>query len=76
MPGGETIEWPHPKGNRHPFCYPNSVGLRFEAAHVRECLQKGLKESPVVPWKETILLAEIMEDVRKQVGVIYPQDRK
>ena len=57
-----------------PFNYTNSSGLRFEAQHVRECLQKGLTESPVMSLDETLLLAELMEDVRKQVGVDYPQD--
>jgi dihydrodiol dehydrogenase / D-xylose 1-dehydrogenase (NADP) len=48
--------------------------LRYEAQNVRECLKKGLTESPVISLDETLLLAELMEDVRKQVGVDYPQD--
>ncbi len=41
---------------------------------MRECLQKGLKESPLVPLDQTLLAAELMEDMRKQVGVHYQQD--
>ncbi len=46
-------------------CFPFSQA--FEAEHVRECLEKGLKESPVVPLEESLLAAEVMEDMRKQV---------
>ena len=56
------------------FNFHNSAGLRFEAQHVRECLLKGLKESPVMSLEHTLTAAEIMEEVRKQVGVKYPQD--
>jgi len=68
-----TIDYEYPEA-KIPFNYTNSVGLRYEAQHVRECLKKGLKESPVVSLDETLLLAELMESVRKQVGVDYPQD--
>ncbi len=46
-------------------CFPSSQA--FEAEHVRECLEKGLRESPVVPLEESLLAAEVMEDMRKQV---------
>ena len=68
-----TLEYPLPEA-KIPFNYTNSAGLRYEAQHLRECLQKGLVESPVISLDETLLLAELMEDVRKQVGVDYPQD--
>lgn len=57
-----------------PFNLLNSGQLAHEAQHVRECLQKGLTESPKLTHAETILVAEIMEEIRKQVGVHYPQD--
>lgn len=65
--------FPYPEA-KQPFNFTNSIGLRYEAQHVRECLEKGLTESPVIPLDETLLLAELMEEVRKQVGVDYPQD--
>ncbi len=65
--------FPYPEA-KQPFNFNNSIGLRYEAQHVRECLEKGLTESPVIPLDETLLLAELMEEVRKQVGVDYPQD--
>ena len=73
LKNGEIIEFPLPEG-RHDFNFCNSAGLGYEAQHVRECLLKGLTESPAVSHNETLTIAELMEEVRKQVGVIYDQD--
>ncbi len=78
---GEKIETPE---GTHEFEAPkvkfdlnfwNSGFLVYEADHVRECVAKGLTESPVMPLKDSLLLAEIMESTRKQVGVEYPEDK-
>uniref|UniRef100_A0A8C5WKC6 Trans-1,2-dihydrobenzene-1,2-diol dehydrogenase n=1 Tax=Leptobrachium leishanense TaxID=445787 RepID=A0A8C5WKC6_9ANUR len=55
--------------------FTNSMGLSYEAEHVRQCLRKGLKESPYMTWADSELLAGIMEEVRKQLGVTFPQDK-
>ncbi|XP_003226235.1 trans-1,2-dihydrobenzene-1,2-diol dehydrogenase [Anolis carolinensis] len=55
--------------------FTNSTGLRYEAEHVRQCLRKGLKESPVLTHKDSLLISSILDEVRKQVGVSYPQDK-
>ncbi|XP_063293185.1 trans-1,2-dihydrobenzene-1,2-diol dehydrogenase-like [Pelobates fuscus] len=55
--------------------FTNSTGLSYEAEHVRQCLLKGLKQSPLMTWADSELLASIMEDVRTQLGVTFPQDR-
>ncbi|XP_061526990.1 trans-1,2-dihydrobenzene-1,2-diol dehydrogenase-like [Phycodurus eques] len=52
----------------------SSARLSYEAEDVRQCLLKGLKESPRMPLADSILLTEIMEKIRKQVGVIFSQD--
>merc|ERR1719232_1318408 len=69
---GKIVEFPLPEGP-HEFNFWNSAGLGFEAQHVRECLLKGLKESPAVTHAETLTIAELMENIRKQIGVVYPQ---
>ena len=74
LKNGEMVEFPLPETSRHPFNFLNSAGLGYEAQHVRECLLKGLKESPAVSHTETLTIAELMEEVRKQVGVVYDQD--
>ncbi|XP_076366843.1 trans-1,2-dihydrobenzene-1,2-diol dehydrogenase-like isoform X2 [Tachypleus tridentatus] len=52
----------------------NSSGLRYEADCVRECLQKGLLECPKMSHADSELLATLMEEIRKQLGVTYPSD--
>uniref|UniRef100_A0A096M859 Trans-1,2-dihydrobenzene-1,2-diol dehydrogenase n=1 Tax=Poecilia formosa TaxID=48698 RepID=A0A096M859_POEFO len=57
-----------------PLNFTNSTGKRFEAGEVRQCLLKGLKESPVMPHADSLLLAEMEDEIRRQVGVVYSQD--
>jgi len=68
-----TEEFNLPKVQK-PVNYPNSEGLAYEAEEVRRCINKGLLESPLMPLDETLLIAEIVESIRKQIGVVYPQD--
>ncbi|XP_042892102.1 trans-1,2-dihydrobenzene-1,2-diol dehydrogenase-like [Penaeus japonicus] len=56
------------------FNFTHGQGMMYEAAEVRRCLHEGLLESPHIKLDETLILSEIMESVRKQVGVTYPQD--
>ena len=70
---GSLMEFPLPSG-KHEFNFLNSAGLAYEAMHVRECLVQGLKESPKLPHQETLLIAELLETIRKEVGVSYQQD--
>ncbi|XP_055469614.1 trans-1,2-dihydrobenzene-1,2-diol dehydrogenase [Psammomys obesus] len=71
---GERKEFPPPVfGEGYNFL--KGPCMSYEANHVRECLRKGLKESPVVPLAESELFAEILEEVRKILGVTFPQDK-
>uniref|UniRef100_A0A8C6FGV9 Trans-1,2-dihydrobenzene-1,2-diol dehydrogenase n=1 Tax=Moschus moschiferus TaxID=68415 RepID=A0A8C6FGV9_MOSMO len=38
--------------------------------------ETGLKESPVIPLVESELLADILEEVRKAIGITFPQDKR
>ncbi|KAM9860934.1 trans-1,2-dihydrobenzene-1,2-diol dehydrogenase [Aulostomus maculatus] len=70
---GKETEYPVPEpGLRLNFL--NSTGMRYEAEEVRQCLLKGLKESAVVSHADSLLLAEVEDEVRRQVGVVYSQD--
>ncbi|XP_043755688.1 trans-1,2-dihydrobenzene-1,2-diol dehydrogenase isoform X2 [Cervus elaphus] len=72
---GEHKEFPLPPAPGKEFNFTNGMGMSYEAKHVRECLQKGLKESPVIPLVESELLADILEEVRKAIGITFPQDK-
>jgi predicted dehydrogenase len=47
-------------------------GLGTEAQEVQRCLAAGLTESPMVPHAQTLTLMRQMDDLRAQIGVVYP----
>ncbi|XP_061567223.1 dihydrodiol dehydrogenase, tandem duplicate 1 [Cololabis saira] len=70
---GKKAEYPLPEPCL-PLNFTNSTGLRYEAEEVRRCLLGGLKESPRMPLADSVLLTELMDEIRKQVGVVFGQD--
>ncbi|XP_060778828.1 trans-1,2-dihydrobenzene-1,2-diol dehydrogenase-like [Neoarius graeffei] len=70
---GKETHYPVPEPYL-PLNFKNSTGLRYEAEEVSQCLFKGLKESPWMSHSDSALLAEIMDECRRQVGVVYSQD--
>jgi predicted dehydrogenase len=55
-------------------CGWEGEGLRFEVDEVNRCLAAGLRQSPRMPASETMLLQEILDEIRRQVGVAYPDE--
>ncbi|XP_029978845.1 trans-1,2-dihydrobenzene-1,2-diol dehydrogenase [Sphaeramia orbicularis] len=70
---GKETEYPVPEPYL-PLNFINSTGMRYEAEEVRQCLLKGLKESSIMSHADSLLLAEVEDEIRRQVGVVYPQD--
>ncbi|KAG1669718.1 Trans-1,2-dihydrobenzene-1,2-diol dehydrogenase [Nymphon striatum] len=54
----------------------NSSGMQYQAEEVRQCLLKGLKESPVITNSESKLILTIMDQIRSEVGIVYPADNQ
>lgn len=52
----------------------NSAGLSYEAEIVRQCIQKGDLECPLLPHSESIAIMAIMDEVRRQLGVKFDAD--
>ncbi len=62
---GTTETWARPfEGN----------GYQFEVAHVMDCLREGRTESPVMPLDESHALLRMMDALRDEWGVTYPQE--
>ncbi|KAK5873677.1 hypothetical protein PBY51_018698 [Eleginops maclovinus] len=72
---GKETQYPLPEPYL-PLNLINGTGMRYEAEEVRQCLLKGLKESAVVSHADSLLLAELEDEIRRQVGVVYSQDSK
>lgn len=51
---------------------PHVHGFSYEAAEVAWCLAEGRDESHQVPRAATLRVMEAMDEVRRQLGVVYP----
>jgi len=71
--GPQTFPLPS-HGDNIKFNYPHSEGLAYEAQCVRDCIVSGKTECPLMPLNESITMAEINDEIRKQLGVRYEQD--
>jgi hypothetical protein len=47
-------------------------GLRHQADEVARCVAAGLLESPVMPLDETVAIMRTLDEVRHQIGLVYP----
>ncbi len=54
---------------------PVGHGLRYQAAEVARCLRAGLTESPVLPLDESRSIMATMDEVRRQIGLVYPGEQ-
>ncbi|XP_074601960.1 trans-1,2-dihydrobenzene-1,2-diol dehydrogenase-like [Brevipalpus obovatus] len=69
---GQTREFPLP--SIVDTCnFTNSNFLRYEAEHVRECLNNGLTESPILPLKDTLLIRKISDKIFTQMDIIHKE---
>jgi predicted dehydrogenase len=48
------------------------IGFQFQLRQVTECLQNGLKESPLMSFALSLLMAETADEILRQGGVVYP----
>jgi predicted dehydrogenase len=46
--------------------------LAFEACHLARLVADGATESPYLPLDETVSIMETMDEIRRQVGVVFP----
>lgn len=50
-------------------------GFEEQIEHFCDCINKGLKESPVITHEQTLYITRQMDEIRKLTGVVYPQDK-
>jgi hypothetical protein len=68
----ESLEGRHGRSIRIPY---KGNGLHYQAAEVMRCLGRGLIESPVMPWSETLSIMGTMDAIRAQWGLVYPSEK-
>jgi predicted dehydrogenase len=70
-PTSFTLTDRHGAVERYQWTVPGG-GMQFEALEVVRCLNGGLIESPVMSLAETISIMDILDRVRRAVGLRYP----
>lgn len=50
-------------------------GFEEQIKHVCECVSEGLTESPVVTHDQTLYITKQMDDIRRKINIVYPQDK-
>jgi predicted dehydrogenase len=50
-------------------------GLREQAQYFSEMVQRGDKESALLTLDETVSIMKSLDEIRKQIGLIYPSER-
>ena len=53
----------------------NHDALVYEACHLAQLVADGATESPYMSLDETISIMETMDEIRRQVGVVFPGER-
>ena len=49
-------------------------GFQFQAAEVARCIADGLSESPIKTWQDTREVMALLDKIRAQIGVVYPNE--
>ncbi|KAK4454988.1 hypothetical protein QBC34DRAFT_104987 [Podospora aff. communis PSN243] len=65
----EVVDCPIPKDPARDWGH----GMFWEADECARCLRDGKKESETLPWSESIVIMEVMEEALRQGGVEYPE---
>lgn len=48
-------------------------GYSYEMREATRCIQEGLRESPIMPWEDTIAQMDLLDEIRRQIGVTFPE---
>lgn len=49
-------------------------GYEYEIIESNKCLREGKVESDIMPHSFSILLMEMMDEIRRQCGIVYPKE--
>lgn len=52
------------------------LGYQFEINEVMKCVEEGREQSKIMPLEESLGYMHIMDELRKEWGVVYPQDKE
>jgi len=70
---GSEKTWPLPNAKQN-FNSTNSGGFRYEAEETRKCIRAKKTQSESASHNESLVIAQMEDEIRKQIGVKYPED--
>lgn len=53
-------------------CPPQLTGYEYEVMEAVSCIQLGQLECPSMPHRDTLRMMELMDEARRQMGIVYP----
>lgn len=59
-------------GSRWTYDFPVEGGFQFQIAEVARCIDAGRTQSDRMPWSETLAVMRTMDEIRSQIGLVYP----
>lgn len=62
------------EGEEYRYAKDDILGLEWEAAEVARCIAAGKTESERITWQNTLEIMEAMDNIRSQIGVVYPNE--
>lgn len=73
-PDGKETVFPELPEGQFKFHYEASRGLRFEPEEIRKYIRAGKTECEVVSLNDSLIVARVEDEIRRQLGVSYPAD--
>jgi predicted dehydrogenase len=64
----QTIGWSERDKSKSIGLHYSGNGYHYEADEVRDCVQRGAKESSVMPLSDSVEVARIVDAIRAQVA--------
>ncbi|MBS6395995.1 MAG: Gfo/Idh/MocA family oxidoreductase [Clostridiales bacterium] len=61
--------------SRHIDMPEQSTGYEYEVQELIRCIEEGAQECPSMPHEETLRVMRIMDKLRKDWNLVYPQER-
>jgi hypothetical protein len=49
--------------------------MQFQALYAEDLIRAGRTDSDLLPFDESIAIMAVLDDIRAQVGVVYPSAR-
>lgn len=56
------------------FIFARCDGLCYGPDEIRKCIRAGKRECENVPLLDSLIIARIEDEIRRQIGVKYPED--